>query len=480
MKKFLILFTALLIMMVCAGCAGTATPEGSLSPKDPADEPLPQAPAREAVELDDKTKGYYTGFLWQLDNESALRSTWQGQPTGTGRHAEAIDITKIEREGDLVCITADVFGEVFFNPSTGRLTDQDQYFAVRNIWSDETEGVYTGFHLGEAVVTLEELPDGTVDFRSCEYTAVPDAGLDVLKANTAAVQDQLDASQKVVDVVHDYDPQLLRAAWIHTVGKRWVEKPEDLTLYDLEQIYEMEVNWDSLFPEGTDIPADYQVDSELFRFMPNMKRLDIWPILSDYSVFETMYDLQELRLNLENYNDADGTYTPDITTLKIGHTDFLNLHSFRSDIVVDLTDCDVKNLRVESWVAGVTEFIGCETLEVLDIYNTRTGTGLIDVRTFPNVKKVILDFYSDYTRYRNLGNLATFGDDVYISLKLGYQAANDKTVNTLAGVRLDSLTLDPANGPYVLPEPDPALVAQIDIDPTNVMWLSNPAEKQPE
>ena len=151
-----------------------------------------------------------------------------------------------------------------------------------------------------------------------------------------------------------------------------------------------------------------------------------------------------------------------------------------SDIVVDLTNCGVNNLEVRSWVAAVKEFKGCENIRGFRMNHTRTDTSIINAETFPNAKRISLEFYSDYARFRNLANLATFGDDVFIEVKLDYQAGNNKTVATLDGVRIDHLTLDPANGPWVLPEPDPQLISKIKVIPTNVVWLSNPAEQPAE
>lgn len=103
---------------------------------------------------------------------------------------------------------------------------------------------------------------------------------------------------------------------------------------------------------------------------------------------------------------------------------------------------------------------------------------MINAENFPNAECIVLNFYSDYPRFRDLANLSTFNDNVYIDVTLGYQAANNKTVASMEGVRIDRLALDPADGPYVLPEPSYELIGKINVNLTNVIWLSNPAKEK--
>ena len=333
--------------------------------------------------------------------------------------------------------------------------------------------------IGESEVVFYEGEDSPKAI-SCTHTRYENPATAILKANTEAVKAELDASQKVVDVVENYDPYLLQALYRETLSNRWIENPEKLTLYDLKKMNSLIINWESMgsYPDEMEDRTHYKMDAGLLRLTPNLQTLEIWTVLKDYSVFENMNDLLDLTIYLDAWYDPDGSLTPDISNLKIGKVVNLVLGNFTSDIVVDLTESDVRNLEVQSWVAGVKEFKGCENISKLRILNTRTDTSLINAENFLNAEYITLDFYSDYPRFRDLANLSTFADDVHIDIKLDYQAANNKTVESLEGVRINYLTLDPANGPYVLSEPSYELIGKINISPTNVIWLSNPAEEQ--
>ena len=72
--------------------------------------------------------------------------------------------------------------------------------------------------------------------------------------------------------------------------------------------------------------------------------------------------------------------------------------------------------------------------------------------------------------FRDFSQLATFGEDVFIHLTLSYQACNDKTIESLEGVQLDYLTLDPENGQWPLEgQPDPALLEKVNAK--EVEWV---------
>ena len=159
----------------------------------------------------------------------------------------------------------------------------------------------------------------------------------------------------------------------------------------------------------------------------------------------------------------------DFSNLCIGHTKRLNIENFRQDIALDLSHSKVDTLSFHSWVAGANGFRGCDSVTRLEIHHTRTDTSLINAETFPNLKELDMEFMSDYARVRDFSQLSSFGEDVEINLTLTYQACNNKTVASLAGVRLDRLTLDPKNGQWPLDEPDPALVAQVNAG--QVIWV---------
>jgi len=486
MKRLLVVLSVLLVMAVCAGCANTAAPEAA-----PPEESQPEN-QREELTLDEDTRNKYFDLLWQPLWNGHLTFSWEGtpeaykNPNGTG---STFDIKKIELEKGAVTgeVTAyaylDIYGERYIDPDT---KEEWPHYTGDNIHvqpQQKGNDFFPYIHQGESVVTIKNPLSNKPEVVKCEHTAYEAPATAALKAATEDLKAELEASPKVVDVVESYDPYLLRVLYCRVLASRWVEKPEDLTLYDLEHITELDVSWTTMgsYPDEMEDGANYKMDAGLLRYTPNLQILTIGPELQDYSVFEDMTQLVEMTINMEAWwDDGNGDRTPDISSLKIGKVANLTLDAFRSDIVVDLTNCDVNNLTVKSWVAAVTEFKGCENLRGFTMYGTRSDTSIISAETFPNAKRITLEFYSDYARFRNLANLGTFGDDVFIELKLDYQAANNKTVATLDGVRINHLTLDPANGPWVLPEPDPELVGKIKVIPTNVTWLSNPAEAPAE
>lgn len=470
-KAFFIIF--LMLALILTACSeneiSTDLPENT-----PPDESIsqPEASNREALPLTDENTSRYNKALWQLEQSGALLTTWEGEPNSESFSYAYYEIVGIEREEDHTFVAVKLYGHVFINPVTMEESLENDGYNMQVLKNGDHA-------IGESEVIFYE-GEGSPKAISCTHTRYENPATAILKANTEAVKAELDASQKVVDVVENYDPYLLQALYRETLSNRWIESPEELTLYDLKKMNSLIINWESMgsYPDEMEDGTHYKMDAGLLRLTPNLQTLEIWPVLKDYSVFENMNDLLDLTIYLDAWYDPDGSLTPDISNLKIGKVANLVLANFTSDIVVDLTESDVRNLEVQSWVAGVKEFKGCENISKLRILNTRTDTSLINAENFLNAEYITLDFYSDYPRFRDLANLSTFADDVHIDIKLDYQAANNKTVESLEGVRINYLTLDPANGPYVLSEPSYELIGKINISPTNVIWLSNPAEEQ--
>ncbi len=469
MKKAVFIIFVILALMLTA-CSeneiNTALPEAA-----PPDESIsqPEDSNREVLPLTDENTSRYNNALWRLERSGAFLTTWEGKPKSEDSFHVYYEIVGIEREEDHTFVSVKLYGHAFIDPVTMEESLVDDGNGVKVFKNEELV-------IGESEVVIYE-GNGSPRAISCTHTRYENPATAMLKAKTETIKAKLDASQKVVDAVESYDPYLLQVLYRETLSKRWIESPEELTLYDLEKMNSLIINWESMgsYPSEMEIGTDYKMDAGLLRFTPNLQTLEVWPVLQDYSVFENMNDLVDLTIYMDAWDDPNGTLTPDITGLKIGNVVNLVLSGFRSDIVVDLTECDVRNLEVQSWVAGVKEFKGCENVRSLWILYTRTDTSLVNAENFPNVEQISLEFYSDYPRFRDLSNLSTFADDVYIDIFLGYQAANNKTVESLEGVRINQLTLDPANGQYVLPEPSPALIAKINVSPMDVRWLSNPA-----
>ena len=249
-------------------------------------------------------------------------------------------------------------------------------------------------------------------------------------------------------------------------SQRQIGGPEEITLWDLENLCtELVINYEVMEDFTDQRLVDSPVlDAGLLRLMPSLRTFTTYYPLEDYSVFEGMEQLEHLKLHI------DGETTLDLSTLRVGKAETLSIEGFRRDIALDLSGCDVETLRINSWVAGVTGFRGCEGVKNLDFNNTRTDTRLITAEVFPNLETIQMAFFSDTPRVRDFSQLATFGEDVFIHLTLSYQACNDKTIESLEGVQLDYLTLDPENGQWPLEgQPDPALVEKVNAK--EVEWV---------
>lgn len=169
---------------------------------------------------------------------------------------------------------------------------------------------------------------------------------------------------------------------------------------------QLSIDYNTLGDKDGVVPEDYRMDGELLRLMPNLRSVECLFILENYSVFEGMKNLKYLSLDLETFDDSQPA--PDISTLRVGHTDRLALENFRQDIAVDLTGSDVDTLLVDSWVAAVTGFKGCENLTSLEFYNTLSDTRIVNAGSFPSLRTLQMNFFSDYARFRDFFQLATF------------------------------------------------------------------------
>lgn len=482
MKRLVSVLAILLAVAVCAGCAGTAVPEDQ--PESSAAEAQPAVAGRETLDLsDEQTLWHYQELLLQtLGTEQEIDRTWPAESSADESDKSegyvGFNIEKIERDEGHAYVYCTLYALRWLDPATLEEVKAEGIENVRILPKGDPNAdldFWPSIAVGESVVTINEKNGEFESFAACQHTPYDAPGTALLKANTEKQKAQLEASPRLVDVEENCDPYMMQALWRAVLQTRWIETPEELTLYDLEQLEELELDGSTTgcYP-GV---AGFRLDAGLLRYVPNLEALTVRFWLEDYSVFENMNNLRSLELYLYDPYDGHDTEVPDLSSLKIGKVKTLTLDEFRRDITVDLTNCNVECLSLQSWVAAVSEFKGCEGVKELEINHTRTDTSLINVETFPDAESIYMQFFSDTPRYRNLSGLGSFGEDVSISVSLDYQAANDKTVASLAGVRLNSLDLDPADGPYPLAEPDPALVAQIDIDPTNVCWYSNPAEK---
>lgn len=468
-KIFSFVLSFVLLMLLCTGCIGKPASGGGASA------PSPEPSSSE--ELTPEVRSAYRQYLEPLLENGALMNNWTGDPQGIESGdlygaAKDLEIVDALLEEDGLTLTAEVYGVVLRNPETGEETITNGDWVVENAIAVQTP--YGSPHfpyipLGAAAIKMQDpaLTSGPT-YLSCVWEPYENPGRRYLEARTAELSDQMAASEK--PDLSGYDRRLVDYVYKIIASQRLIGGPEDITLWDLENLCtDLSINWEvvNYVPETIADPMEPPpIDAGLLRLMPNLRSFTTYYPLADYSVFEGMDRLESLRFDIE------AAETPlDFSTLRVGKADTLSIENFRQDIAIDLSGCDVNTLHINSWVASVIELKGCEGIKNLEFNNTRSDTRIISAEAFPNVEHIRMAFFSDTPRVRDFSRLASFGEDVEIDLTLSYQAANNKTVETLAGVRLDHLTLDPKNGQWPLDEPDPALVEKIGA--RQVEWLEH-------
>ena len=463
-KIFAFILSAALLLLFCAGCGENAPPPaGSPGPDGGTSAPGEQG---EQIQLTEEHKAVYAELLWPLAESGALIGK---EPPPEGfiyGDVKELEVVEAVLTPDTLILTAELYGTVWWDPETGEERVDDGYSIDGMVAiSPPTDAPHAPYILlGTAVTTLGNTGNSQPEVLSCDWRPLENPGRRVLEARSAAEAEAIAASEKVD--LSGYDQRLVNEVYQIVRSKRLIDSKEDITRWDLENITGMTINYQVM---GVDYDGTEEalplVDGELLRLMPNLRAFTTYFPLTDYSVFEGMEQLEELRFSLSGKETA-----MDFSTLRVGKVKTLSFESFVQDIALDLSHANVETLSLTSWSAGVTEFRGCDGVAKLEVHSTRTDTTLINRDTFPNLKSLQMDFFSDYARFRDFSRLATFGEEVQIDLTLTYQACNSKTVATLDGVRLNSLTLDPKDGPWPLDEPDPALVDRVRAD--RVEWRS--------
>lgn len=468
-KCFSILFAALLVLL-CTGCGEQPAPgsgEGSSPP--PAETSAPAGQDRH-IELTPEHKEQYATYLRPLGYSGELIGLEPLPPAydcGVVKDLEVVDAVLGQ---DSMTLTAEVYGTVLLNTDTGEETIDNGFWVENTIAArPPADAPHAPFVLlGTSVVELRDTGKAEPEVLSCHWQPLENPGRRMLEETSSEFAEQIAASGK--PDLSGYDRRLVDYVYKIIASQRLIGGPEDITLWDLENLCtDLSINWEvvNYVPETIADPMEPPpIDAGLLRLMPNLRSFTTYYPLADYGVFGEMKQLESLRFDIE------ATETPlNFSTLRVGKADTLSVENFRQDIAIDLSGCDVNTLHINSWVASVTELKGCEGIRELEFNNTRSDTRIISAETFPNAEHIRMAFFSDTPRVRDFSRLATFGEDVEIDLTLTYQAANNKTVESLAGVRLDRLTLDPKDGQWPLDEPDPALVEKVKA--RQVEWLEH-------
>lgn len=435
----------LLQLFLCGGCGGKEG-GGPAASKE--------APGSQHIQLTQEHKELYATYLRPLGYSGELFGVAEPLPPsddyGFMQDLEVVDALLDE---EALTLTAEVYGTVLLNLETGEeIIDNYSYIenavAVRPPADDPH---YPYLLLGTATVKLRETAAGT-EVLSCHWEPLENPGHRVLEETGKAAAEAIAASER--PDLSQYDRRIVDYLYRVIRSQRQIAGIDEITRWDLENLC-TDLTFDYM-AMGEDYMEDPPpLDAEALRLIPTLRSLSTKYPLTDYSVFEGM-DLEQLMLHSESE-----AASPAPINLRAKHIYSLSIDGFRQDIAVDLSGTQVDYLYISSWVAAVTDLRGCEGVKHLNFNHTRSDTRIINAETFPHAETLLLSFMSDYARFRDLSRLATFGEDVRIDLTLTYQAANNRTVASLEGVRLDSLTLDPKNGQWPLDEPDPALVERI-------------------
>lgn len=467
-RRCLAVLLAALAVMLCAGCTGQTDPgSGDLSSPPPAETSAPEG-QEQPIELTPEHKERYASYLWPLAEDGQLMNQEPLSPGFIYDTVKEIDVVEALLGQESLILTAELYGSVMLDLATGKDFIPDGFgpwdgaVEIRSP-ADAPHSPY--ILLGTSTVELRDQGRGP-EVLSCHWQPLESPGRRVLEETSSQYAEQIAASQK--PDLSGYDQRLVDYVYRIIASQRLIGGPEEITLWDLENLCtDFNINWEVVdyVPETIADPAEPPpIDAGLLRLMPNLRSFTTYYPLADYSVFEGMEQLDSL------YFYIDAVETPlDFSTLRVGKAGTLSLDGLQQDIALDLSRCRVDHLYINSWVSAVTELRGCDSVRELEFRNTRSDTRILNAETFPDLEVLRMEFFSDYPRVRDLSQLATFGEDVTIDLTLYYQACNNKTVESLAGVRLDSLTLDPKSGQWPLDEPDPRLVEQIDAK--NVVWV---------
>lgn len=447
-----ILITLLLFVTGCANRVIPPSVSGSEAPQSSvASESMPEQDTLSAM-WDKIEKMGYGSDIYSMSQEQTLFSSWEGAPPPLAEDAEqvqcdALTIKDFSEKDGIATVTVELLGNIYIDPHT---LEETLGYGMVPILPNETPD-FPCLAFGQSVVKFEETANGRTAI-SCEYTKYPHPGLDYLKSETERLQPLFSTGEK--PDISKYDPLLADYIWQVVFSRRFVEKPEDLTLYDLDNL-----NASITLPFASIYDADapdmyspnYSMDASLLRLMPNLEEVLVPYRLKDYDVFENMHNLKKLTINCANVES--------LQNLRVGHTDDLMLYDPNFD-TLDMTNINTEALRLNSWSTAVRGFKGCDKIKKLYIMSTRTDMTLVNADTFPNLKYLNMYFYSDTPRVRDFSKLAGF-NDVTIDLYLDYQACNNKTLESLNGIKLNDVYITPENGSNPLQDIDASLTEKL-------------------
>lgn len=468
MKRAVFVFMTLAMLIFC-GCAqrGDIFPKAEQSVPDISDVPS-------VIELTDRQREDIQQELFPYLLNGALLESWQSCPSvddsfqGTDAAQDFLLLSAKESGDGEDCIEVELelYGNCYIDPAAQGYYFGGQYVvkaenADVQLLPDDASPHYPFVPFAKAVVTLKRQGGGYLPLK-CDSESYDDPAFGYLKKRSEQLKQFTESSEKLDTA--KYDPHLVYYLWRQLSGRRYIETPKDITLWDLENLIDsVELDLNSYKYGGQyltePLPSDTVFDGEIFKLMKNLEYFSTMIPLTDMSIFADIPSLRSLHIYIQQ--EQWGQQAEKLGKLRTGDLDILEISGFGSDLSLNLNGASVQTLILHSWISGITGFEGCEGVKGLSIISTRTDMRLVNADSFPAVSEILMDFYSESERVRDFSSLATFDDEVYISIKLDYRACNDKTLKSLEGVPVDMLMLDPYNGEYPLGEPDAEILAKI-------------------
>ncbi len=437
MKKRIYIFMAVLsLLTLIIGCSAAEDEISSVSSD------MASSAEASSDELTSQDKSNIVRRLDYMLFNKSLFGNWEGEEKQYELDAEnpRYRISKMEKEDGITAVTAEILSKVWIDPYE---LNESMWGGFIQIWNtNEEDGALV---IGRSTVLFKQ--DG--EPFSCRFELTENPGKAFLKSETERLQPELLKGGKpdIAKIEHKVLEQIKGMI----LSYRYIDSPDEITLYDMNRV---NMPLSLYYPEGLseEDSKTYRMDASFVGLLPNISEVWCYVPLADYSVFESL-----IKLNMLAFYETD---EPLYSTLRVGHTEELLIVDADTD-VLDLSGVSTESLRLHSWNLGVRGFAGCERIKRLFISNTKTDIKLINRDSFPALSYLNLYFYSDSGRVRDLSPLTALSD-VTIDVCLSYLAANNKTVESLKGVKLRDFVIDSQNGQYPQNEPDTELVDSMD------------------
>ena len=429
MKKLLL---ALCLAVLLAACSTQPAPVGDVPAASQSSAGTGASALALPPGMTQQQKDVYTVLLGELLEKQCLQNDWEGTPVPQEPvypYISEVEVLDAQRQEDIITVTAQSYSYIYLDLVTMTET-------ASSAWMEPIQP-HDGAALPVGDITVEfKDTNGLLTPISCHYHAYENPGIRYLKARTQELQPQLADSPRLD--VENYDPMLVNCLWRSLALRRYLASPAEITQWDLEQIETVNLSAYTLLPGESRLPPDLALDAQLLTRLPNLRNLGVNVQLEDYGVLAQLPQLETVSL------EGLDTGPTDLSALAC-KARRLELHDPVG--ALDLSGVEVEELYIGSWRTALDSITGGGKVEKLYWESTRSNMRILNKEAFPNVRYLNLNFFSEMERVRDFSQLATFDPQVKIDLCLTYKACNNETLKSLAGVRLDTLGLDPGDGP---------------------------------